>query len=68
MLQSVAQVDIEIVNENDNQPSFANTAYEFRIAENQPARPLVATSPAGLTMVQVKILSCSHALSLMIIT
>ena len=53
MLSSQAQIEIEVLNENDNQPSFSFNRYEYTIAENQAAQTLVATSPAGLTMIQV---------------
>ena len=52
-LQSSAQVTINIVNENDNLPSFALTSYTFEIAENSAGQALTSSSPAGLTMIQV---------------
>lgn len=51
-MQSQAQVTINIINDNDNLPTFAFSSYTFEIAENSPAQALTTTTPAGLTMIQ----------------
>lgn len=63
-LQSSAQVTINIVNENDNLPSFALSSYTFEIAENSAGQALTSTSPAGLTMIQVSLVSYNYWLYL----
>ena len=52
-LQTSAQVTINIVNENDNLPTFSSSSYTFELAENSAAGALTSTNPAGLRMIQV---------------
>lgn len=52
-LQTQAQVTINIINENDNLPTFSSTSYTFDVAENLAPQALTSTNPAGLTMIQV---------------
>ena len=53
MLQSQAQVTVNVINENDNVPTFSLASYTFEVAENLAAHALTSTNPAGLTMIQV---------------
>lgn len=50
---STAVVTINVINENENFPIFAETTYQFLVPENQSPRPLTSSVPAGLTAITV---------------